>query len=300
MSVAPKVEFMQRKKELSSIFGGVTSISVDQKVDLTETLFQNLGFDFVESSNEYAITFNRKDPLQKPDLIAVERSNVFCRSCCKPCHPAEIEYYRPNSTSPEVFVSKKPFRCFECINCFRICAAEINTEFAGEEIGTTTERACTGLTPILDVNVMGQDSGKLSGPSCCLGDLFIRNCCNGENPPPFELTRDGNQRVRSTVYTTRLKKRKNQSKIQDENVALMRKVFTDADNYTIQFIENDMSAEEKLHLLSTVMLLDYLFYEQDGTNLSQGFYCGSFYCNGCIIPIRLDCSNNNRKNNNKN
>ena len=288
MSVAPKVENMQRKKELVAIFGGVTTISVDQKIDLTETAFQNLGFDFVENSNKYAITFDRKDPSQQPDLIAIERSNIFCRWCCKPCHPVEMEYYKPNSTSPEVFVSKKPFRCFECINCFSICAAQINTEFAGEEIGTTKERACTGLTPILDVNVMGQDSGKLSGPSCCLGDLFIRRCCGGEDPPPFELVRDETKGIRSSIYTTRMDKKET---AQD---TLMRTV-TDADNYTVQFVR-DMSAEEKVHLLSTVMLLDYLFYEQDGTNLSQGFYCGSFYCNGCIIPCRVDCSNNNNSN----
>lgn len=284
MSVAPKVENMQRKNDLSKTFKDVKSISIDQKVDLTETLLQNVGLTFMENTNTYKITFNKTYKSQQPDLIGIERSNVVCRLCCKPCHPVEIEYYKPGSIYPEAYVSKKPFRCFECINCFSICAAEINTEFEGQQIGTTTERACTGLTPILDVNVMGNDSGRLSGPSCCLGDLLIRRYCSGQDPPPFELVRDDSKGIRSSIYTTRLKKK------EEAEDTLVRTV-TDADNYTMKFVK-DMSAEEKIHMLSTVMLLDYLFYEKDGTNISLGFYAGSFYCNGCIMPIRIDCSEN--------
>lgn len=292
MSVAPQVENMQRKSAIFNQLGKVKSISIDQKVDTMETLFQNIGLNFVENSNKYSITFDRSTEGQTPDLIAVENSGVLCRWCCKPIHPVEIEYYKPSGTQPEPYVSKKPFRCFECINCCNICAATVTTELQGQEIGQTTERACTGLTPILDMTVSDQNSGSISGPSCCLGDLLLRKlCCRDQDPTPFELIREESKGPRSTIYTKRLNNFK-----QDDNVnsSLVRAV-TDADNYTITFAQN-MTPQEKLHMISSVLLVDYLFYEQDGSNLSQGLYCGMFYCNGCIIPCRCSCNNNDSSN----
>jgi len=297
MSVAPQIEIMQRKNLAFDRLAKVNTISIDQKFDEVEYMFQNLGVNFIENANIYYITFNRSKKNQAPDLIAIERSDICLRMCCKPIHPVVIEYYKPSSSQPEPYVSKKPFKCFQCVNCCDICAATVTTEFQGQEIGKTTERACTGLTPILDITVSGQNSGSFSGPSCCVGNVLLRKClCPDQDLEPYELIREESKGPRTTVYTKRIdiQNKKKNYKFNQEELSSLVNTLTDTDNYTITFGPS-MSSKEKLHMMSNVLLLDYLFHEQDGSNLSQGIYCGSFYCNGCIMPCRSDCNFNYRR-----
>ena len=76
-----------------------------------------------------------------------------------------------------------------------------------------------------------------------------------------------------------------------------REALTDADTYTLEFNGPSVSAQQKALLLSTLILTDYMFFEQDNgicacengalrITLCEVYCCGSV-C-PCNIVIRAD------------
>lgn len=70
--------------------------------------------------------------------------------------------------------------------------------------------------------------------------------------------------------------------------------MTDADNFTIVFNDDDnmMSAQEKVTILASQLLIDYELF--DGTtekceSKDEGIYCYCFYCqcSGATIPCYI-------------
>ena len=277
---SPEEQLMLRNgsKKLSKI-AQVNKFRINQKVDVNEAAIQQI-CPCVENENKYNILLDNNDT---PTMVAIEKSNLCCRWCCSPCHPASIvfyEYKNKEILGVQVFKAEKPFRLFQCINLFFCCAAQINTYVDNEKVGTSNERACTCFTPRVDVT--SEDKGwygEVSGPSCCLGAIWT----DKSNRIPFRLKSQANSdNVSATIISG------------DDKDDVVKDFVTDSDNYDIILQpEYPLNIKEKAHLLSTVILLDYLFYEDDATNLSQGCYLGSLYCNGCIIPCRCEFNSNN-------
>ena len=79
----------------------------------------------------------------------------------------------------------------------------------------------------------------------------------------------------------------------------MRELLTAADTYTIEFTDPTLTVEKKASVLTSLMLLDYMFFEgeQDmcGTTSEGDPYINLFncYCYGCVCPCRIVFKNNN-------
>mmetsp|Transcript_35925 Transcript_35925/g.56051 ORF Transcript_35925/g.56051 Transcript_35925/m.56051 type:complete len:82 (+) Transcript_35925:314-559(+) len=79
----------------------------------------------------------------------------------------------------------------------------------------------------------------------------------------------------------------------------MKEAFTDSDTYSLDF-PPEMPAEEKARLMTSVLLLDYMFFERDSDmikfeNGKLTLVCCNLFCCGCICPCKVQCggSNNN-------
>jgi len=83
---------------------------------------------------------------------------------------------------------------------------------------------------------------------------------------------------------------------------LAREMTTDADVYRLEF--RAMEADAKAALITSTLLLDYMFFEQDlgickPTHSQDGCGCSTtlfnWYCCGCICPCGCSTGNNDSK-----
>jgi len=77
-----------------------------------------------------------------------------------------------------------------------------------------------------------------------------------------------------------------------------REAFTDSDTYTLQFKDQKLAPQQKAMMMSSLILVDYMFFEQDNGMCSCEnnklkitlFEC---YCLGCLCPCNLVFDFNN-------
>lgn len=78
----------------------------------------------------------------------------------------------------------------------------------------------------------------------------------------------------------------------------LREALTDSDTYTMQFKKPGLAPQQKAMMLSSLVQVDYMFFEQDhGMCHCQGkrveITLFQYYCLGCICPCNLVLDGNN-------
>ncbi|KAH8047938.1 hypothetical protein JL720_15960 [Aureococcus anophagefferens] len=75
---------------------------------------------------------------------------------------------------------------------------------------------------------------------------------------------------------------------------LVQQSLTDADNFVLNF-PKDTDKKTKAAMLSSLLLLEYMFFEDEGAfacdpvNCACKFKCCDLYCCGCLTPCSCSC-----------
>jgi len=143
-----------------------------------------------------------------------------------------------------------------------------------------------GFTPRL--NIYEQENGKMlgyvEGPCCFIGGICCDSTFNvfdSQGSNLGQITRKG---------------------VKDFGDAVT-KLFSDSDKYAVSFPPTT-DVRMKATLFSTVLFLDYIFFEDEGAVSANPFdqscsiKCCDVYCCGSTIPCKCTCGGDNNNNNN--
>ncbi|XP_057710842.1 phospholipid scramblase 2 [Corythoichthys intestinalis] len=205
----------------------IDQILIHQKVELLEAF---IGF---ETNNQYEI----KNSLGQKIYKAKEKNDCCTRNCCGSLRSFDMKI--KDNGDREVIRLIRPFRCVSCwCPC---CLQELEVQAPP---GTTVGFVKQDWHPFLPrFSIQGPNKEtlmKLEGP------CFACNCCGDVT---FELTgKDGGQPI---------------GRICKQWSGLLKEVFTDTDNFGIQF-PLDMDVKMKAVLLGACFLIDFMFFEKVG------------------------------------
>ena len=245
-----------------------------QEPEFDEEVIQNV-CPCIEFENSYVLYTNedKKDKV----ISGRERSSTACRWCCGPARSLTMPWIKGNDVK---FTTEKPFRCFRLFNCTPLCLGSVQTMHRNAKLGHVREDWCSCTTPSYTLyNEKSVPYARIKGPSACFGGLF-ENCQSAN----FRL-----EELNGRVLTNLVEKQKLNGRSFEE-VAL--NTFGDSDEYNLVF-PDDATDEEKANIISAMVLLDYMLFEGDKSSLQEGCYLGTFYCCGCVCPVKCNGNNGN-------
>uniref|UniRef100_W5KX34 Phospholipid scramblase n=1 Tax=Astyanax mexicanus TaxID=7994 RepID=W5KX34_ASTMX len=206
----------------------IDQVLIHQKVELLEAI---IGF---ETNNQYEV----KNSMGQKIYKAKEKNDCCTRNCCGSLRSFDMKI--KDNTDREVIRLIRPFRCATCwCPC---CLQEMEVQAPpGTTIGYVTQdwHPCYPKFSIKGPNK--ETVMKLEGP--CLAC----NCCGDVN---FELKgKDGGKSI---------------GRISKQWSGLLKEVFTDTDNFGIQFpLDMDVKMKAVLmgacFLIVSIFLISYLF-----------------------------------------
>uniref|UniRef100_A0A669EIK3 Phospholipid scramblase n=1 Tax=Oreochromis niloticus TaxID=8128 RepID=A0A669EIK3_ORENI len=205
----------------------IDQILIHQKVELLEAF---IGF---ETNNQYEI----KNSLGQKIYKAKEKNDCCTRNCCGSLRSFDMKI--KDNMDREVIRLIRPFRCVSCwCPC---CLQEMEVQAPP---GTTIGYVKQDWHPFLPkFSIQGANKEtlmRLEGP------CFACNCCGDVN---FELKgKDGDTPI---------------GRISKQWSGLLKEVFTDTDNFGIQF-PLDLDVKMKALLLGACFLIDFMFFEKSG------------------------------------
>ncbi|KAJ9469805.1 Glycine-rich protein A3 [Diplonema papillatum] len=271
--------------------GMAEKLAIKQKVSLLEVAGDTMSGMIpcsemcCERPNEYEIFDARTG--QKL-LHAKEDSGFCCRCWCQPSHALQL-HITDAMTGQQVMVIDRPFKCATtCPAWLPFCLQEA-TLYTGSDpentsaaIGESKQPTCGGFfSPQVNVSGPGQDPfAVIKGPTCCFGGL-TEMCCDQE----FKVLRGEDNDAEVAQIT----------KEKPENLSqAMTEIATDSDLFTLKFKDPSLQQNQKLTLLSSVLLLDYMFFEQNQPfECNPGGECSVTCCNmylcGMLIPCKCSC-----------
>uniref|UniRef100_A0A665X1K2 Phospholipid scramblase n=1 Tax=Echeneis naucrates TaxID=173247 RepID=A0A665X1K2_ECHNA len=205
----------------------IDQILIHQKVELLEAF---IGF---ETNNQYEI----KNSLGQKIYKAKEKNDCCTRNCCGSLRSFDMKI--KDNMDREVIRLIRPFRCVSCwCPC---CLQEMEVQAPP---GTTIGYVKQDWHPFVPrFSIQGANKEtlmKLEGP------CFACNCCGDVN---FELKgKDDDKPI---------------GRISKQWSGLLKEVFTDTDNFGIQF-PLDMDVKMKAVLMGACFLIDFMFFEKVG------------------------------------
>ncbi|XP_020484827.1 phospholipid scramblase 3b isoform X1 [Labrus bergylta] len=205
----------------------IDQILIHQKIELLEAF---IGF---ETNNQYEI----KNSLGQKIYKAKEKNDCCTRNCCGSLRSFDMKI--KDNMDREVIRLIRPFRCVSCwCPC---CLQEMEVQAPP---GTTVGYVKQDWHPFVPkFSIQGPNKEtvmKLEGP------CFACNCCGDVN---FELkSKDGDTPI---------------GRISKQWSGLLKEVFTDTDNFGIQF-PMDMDVKMKAVLMGACFLIDFMFFEKVG------------------------------------
>ncbi|XP_061565632.1 phospholipid scramblase 2-like [Cololabis saira] len=205
----------------------IDQILIHQKLELVEVF---TGF---ETNNQYEI----KNSLGQSIYKAKEINDCCTRNCCGALRPFEMKI--KDTMDREVIHLIRPLRCALC--CCPCCLQEMEVQAPpGITIGYITQD--WHLCSLPKFSILGPNREtlmKLEGP------CVVCNCCADVN---FELKgKDGEETI---------------GRISKQWGGLMKEVFTDTDNFGIQF-PLDLDVKMKAVLMGACFLIDFMFFQKD-------------------------------------
>ncbi|XP_033839487.1 phospholipid scramblase 2 [Periophthalmus magnuspinnatus] len=205
----------------------IDQILIHQKVELLEAF---IGF---ETNNQYEI----KNSLGQKIYKAKEKNDCCTRNCCGSLRSFDMKI--KDNMDREVIRLIRPFRCVSCwCPC---CLQEMEVQAPP---GVTVGYVKQDWHPFLPkFSIQGPNKEtvlRLEGP------CFACNCCGDVN---FELKgKDGDHAI---------------GRISKQWSGLLKEVFTDTDNFGIQF-PMDLDVKMKAVLMGACFLIDFMFFEKVG------------------------------------
>lgn len=255
---------------------------VDQKTNAMEGCLKCLGCCCADFENTYDILVPNGATNTK--FIVKEESGKCARACCNPYHGLTLHVKKDNNTKEggeEILQINKPFKC--C--CFALCGPfqkeisvfRVHAGKTMESIGFAQEPCFGGiLSPKLNMSKHsgGPSIGSVKGPCCCIG-----GCCRSE----FEYTSPEGKEL------ARLQR----GGVKD--LGLSAALLSNKDKYKLSFSEPALSVNDKLVLVSTLLMIDYMFFEGETTCVTNFCVCPpycwcklwSWYCCGCTFPCKV-------------
>jgi len=207
----------------------VDQLIIKQQVEILEAF---TGF---ETENKYKVL----NSLGQDVFYAKEDTDCCTRQCCGPGRPFEMKIL--NNQVQEVLHLVRPLRCQAC--CFPCCLQELEVHSPPGTIIGTVEQKWSIFHPkfvIKDEN--GEPILNLTGPFCV---------CECYSDVDFILT---------SVATDEII-----GKISKQWSGLGKEVFTDADNFGINF-PLDLDVKVKATLLGATFLIDFMYFEKQDQN----------------------------------
>ncbi|KAM5291839.1 LOW QUALITY PROTEIN: phospholipid scramblase 1-like [Ctenodactylus gundi] len=201
----------------------IDQVLIHQQVDLLEVL---IGF---EANNKYEI----KNSLGQRVYFAAEDTGCCTRNWCGPCRPFTLRIL--NNLGQEVITMERPLRCDGC--CCPCCLQEVIQAPPGVPIGYIIQTWHPYLPKFTVQNEKREDVLKISGP------CVIFKCCT-----------DIDFKIKSLDEKSVI------GKISKHWTGIVRELFTDADNFGIQF-PVDLDVKMKAVMLGACFLIDFMFFE---------------------------------------
>uniref|UniRef100_A0A7N4P3H7 Phospholipid scramblase n=1 Tax=Sarcophilus harrisii TaxID=9305 RepID=A0A7N4P3H7_SARHA len=212
----------------------IDQLVIHQQVEILEAL---IGF---ETNNKYEI----KNSLGQRVYFAVEENDCCTRNCLGNLRPFVIKIL--DNSGREVINFERPFRCVSC--CFPCCLQELEIQSPpGVPIGYVTQNWHPFLPKFTVLNEHRQEVLKITGP------CIVCRCCSDID---FE--------IKSLNEETTV------GKITKQWTGVIKEMFTDADNFSIQF-PLDLDVKMKAVMLGACFLIDFMFFERSGdSNTERG------------------------------
>ncbi|KAJ1080074.1 hypothetical protein NDU88_000295 [Pleurodeles waltl] len=203
----------------------IDQILIHQKVELIEAF---IGF---ETNNKYEI----RNSMGQKIFYAKEENDCCTRNCCGSLRRFNMKI--TDNSGIEIIHLIRPFKCASC--CCPCCLQELEVQSPpGTTIGHIVQDWHACLPKFSIQNASKETVLKIVGP--CLAC----NCCSDVN---FEVkTTDESRSV---------------GRISKQWTGLIKEVFTDADNFGIQF-PVDLDVKIKAVLLGACFLIDFIFFEK--------------------------------------
>uniref|UniRef100_A0A8D0B6J8 Phospholipid scramblase n=1 Tax=Salvator merianae TaxID=96440 RepID=A0A8D0B6J8_SALMN len=205
----------------------VDQVLIHQKVELVEA------FIAFETNNKYEV----RNSMGQPIFHALEQNDCCTRNCCGSLRRFSMRLEDP--TGREVLRMVRPLKCVSC--WFPCCLQELEVQSPpGTTIGYVVQ-TWHPFTPKFSIqNVEKETVLRVLGP------CFACSCGGDVN---FEVkTRDESRGV---------------GRISKQWSGLLKEVFTDTDNFGIQF-PMDLDVKIKAVLLGACFLIDFMFFEKTG------------------------------------
>ncbi|KAL4635867.1 phospholipid scramblase 1-like isoform X1 [Arapaima gigas] len=204
----------------------IDQLLVHQKVEFAEVL---LGY---EMNNKYVI----KNSAGQQVFFVAEENSCCNRNCCGPMRSFVLHVQ--DNFDREVLTLTRPLRCGSC--CCPCCLQELEVQAPpGNPIGFIVQDWHLYLPKFTIQNEKKEPVLKINGPFCqcaCYSDV--------------------NFEVLSLDEST------NVGKISKQWTGALREMFTDADNFGINF-PMDLDVKIKAVLLGACFLIDFMFFEHN-------------------------------------
>ncbi|XP_019699140.1 phospholipid scramblase 2 isoform X3 [Harpegnathos saltator] len=200
---------------------GLNYLFVNQKIELLEAF---TGF---ETKNRYAVT----DMTGKPVFYVAEESGICSRLCLGSARPCEFSVLDQNRR--EVFRMIRPFRCDSCCCPCYLQVMEVYSD--GRLLGSITQEWSL-LRPTFSIR---DSSGN---PVLIIKGPIIRFC------------------IEVVFKVKSLDEKHNVGVIQKHWSGFGREIFTDCDQFGVQFPQ-DLDVKIKAVLLGACFLLDFMYFE---------------------------------------
>ncbi|XP_035676334.1 phospholipid scramblase 1-like isoform X3 [Branchiostoma floridae] len=210
----------------------IDQLLVKQQVELLEAF---TGF---ETNNKYKIMNSQGQQV----YFAAEDNDCCSRQCCGNIRSFEMKIM--DNSQNEVIHLSRPLRCMHCM--WACCLQELEVQSPpGTTVGWVKQTWHPFLPKFVVQNAAGETVLTIEGP--CLNCSF---CGDVE----FD--------VMSADETSKV------GKISKQWSGLAKEMFTDADNFGIQF-PMDLDVKVKASLLGAIFLIDFMFFEQVGNQEQQ-------------------------------
>ncbi|XP_014680946.1 PREDICTED: phospholipid scramblase 1-like [Priapulus caudatus] len=190
-----------------------------------------------ESQNKYKIA----NTLGQPVYFSTEDSNLCERQCCKNARSFTMAIV--DTTGREVISLERPLRCTSmgCCCCYSWLQEVKVYAPRGSLIGTVHENFNYCVPKYSIFNAAHDEIFRIEGDTCACA-------CLGGNV---------NFEILSSATGERI------GRIQKQWTGLVREMFTDADNFGVQF-PLDLDVKMKAILLGALFLIDFVYFERNG------------------------------------